>query len=133
MFRRYQKTAEPIPLKAAFAALTSDIITESCFATQENYIEAPDFNAIVLAASEGATDNLHLVLQFKWIVPVVKKLPDKAVVMLLGPGMALLHQFQRVSLKAAWGKDTELETDTLLISTARVKSRRSSSLNMTIK
>ncbi|KAG0650454.1 Cytochrome P450 monooxygenase orf6 [Hyphodiscus hymeniophilus] len=95
IFRRYQKSAEPIPLKAAFAALTSDIITESCFATQENYIEASDFNAIVLVASEGATDNLHFVLQFKWIVPLIKSLPDKVVVMLLGPGMALLHQFQR--------------------------------------
>jgi cytochrome P450 len=45
VFRQYQKAGEVIPLRPAFAALTSDIIAEYCFGGYENYIEAPGFIA----------------------------------------------------------------------------------------
>ncbi|EHL02834.1 putative Trichodiene oxygenase [Glarea lozoyensis 74030] len=62
VFRDYQKTKEPVPLKAAFAALTSDIVTQFCFMMQSDYIEADGFNVMVLKAGEGATDALHVEL-----------------------------------------------------------------------
>lgn len=44
VFRRFQQTGEILPLRPAFAALTSDVISEYCFGRSENYIEAPGFN-----------------------------------------------------------------------------------------
>jgi hypothetical protein len=97
VFRDYQNTKEPVPLKAAFAALTSDIVTQFCFMMQSDYIEAEGFNVMVLKASEGATDALHVVLQFPWLVSLLKLLPDSMMEKMLGPGIGLLQEFQRVS------------------------------------
>jgi hypothetical protein len=96
VFRSYQSKKEPIPLRAAFVALTSDIFTEFCFQNQSNYTEAKEFNAVMLKASEGATDALHVVLQFPWLVPILEQLPDKMMVKMLGPGIGLLQEFQKV-------------------------------------
>ena len=97
IFRTYQKTEKPIPLKPAFAALTSDLITEYCFATQEGYIEAPNFNDIVLETTEGSASQVHIMVHFKWLFPLLMALPDRLVAMMMGPGMALMQQLQKVS------------------------------------
>jgi cytochrome P450 len=97
VFREHRARVEVISLRAAFAALTTDIITESCFSTTENYIEAPEFNSDALASLERGLDNLHFMIHCQWIVPLLKRLPEKLLVGTFGPGMATLLALQHVS------------------------------------
>lgn len=87
-----------LPIRPAFSALTSDIITEYCFGVSENYVEAPDFNAIVLETTDQLTDNMHVTVQWPWLPVLLNKLLNKVVEAMFGQGMALFHVLKRVSL-----------------------------------
>jgi cytochrome P450 len=100
---RYQQTGEVLPMRAAFAAMTSDIIADYCFGTSENYIEAPGFNAIVLEKTDSLTENMHITVQFQWLPRLMDSLPDKIVEGMLGEGMlgegmAKVNELKRVSV-----------------------------------
>lgn len=97
VFRRYQKTGEVLPIRPAFSALTSDVITEYCFGISENYIEAKDFNALVLETTDKLTDNMHITVQWPWLPVLLNKLPDKIVEAIFGEGMATFHVLKRHS------------------------------------
>jgi len=96
VFRTYQKTTKPVPLRPAFAALTSDIIAEYCFGGSENYVEAEWFNIEVLEATDALTENMHITVQFQWLPALMDKLPDKVVEWMVGPGMAKINELKRV-------------------------------------
>jgi hypothetical protein len=98
VLRRYQKTGEVLPIRPAFSALTSDIITENCFGVSENYIEAPDFNVMVLENTDLLTYNMHVTVQWPWLPVLLNNLPDKVVEAMFGQGMALFHVVKRVRL-----------------------------------
>ena len=98
VFRRYQKTKEPIPLRPAFGALTSDIIAEYCFGVNENYIEAPGFNVMVLETTDVLTDTMHVTVQLHWLPKFLNSLPDAIAIGMFGPGMAKFLELKRVSL-----------------------------------
>jgi len=97
VFRRYQSSGEVLPIRPAFGALTSDIITEYCFGISENYIEAPDFNATVLKATDALTDSMHITVQWQWLPQLLDSMPEKWVEGLLGPGMAKFNEMKHVS------------------------------------
>jgi cytochrome P450 len=101
VFRRYQQTGEVLPMRAAFAALTSDIIADYCFGASENYIEAPGFNAVVLETTDSLTENMHITVQFQWLPRLMDSLPDKIVEGMLGEGMAKFNELKRVSVSAS--------------------------------
>jgi hypothetical protein len=101
VFRRYQQTGEVLPLRAAFAALTSDIIADYCFGASENYIEAPGFNAVVLETTDSLTENMHITVQFQWLPRLMDSLPDKVVEGMLGEGMSKFNELKRVSVSAS--------------------------------
>ena len=105
VFRRYQSTGEVLPIRPAFSALTSDVITEYCFGISENYIEAKDFNALVLETTDKLTDNMHVTVQWPWLPVLLNKLPDKFVEAIFGEGMATFHVLRRVSNFTYSGKD----------------------------
>ena len=86
-----------LPMKPAFAALTSDIIAEYCFGGSENYIEAPGFNAMVLETTDALTENMHVTVQLQWLPQLMDRLPDALVEGMLGPGMAKFNELKRVS------------------------------------
>jgi hypothetical protein len=98
VFRRYQKTGEVLPIRPAFAALTSDVIADYCFGSSENYIEAPGFNAMVLETTDTLTENMHITVQFQWLPQLLDRLPDRFVEGMLGEGMAKFNELKRVSL-----------------------------------
>ncbi len=110
VFRRYQKTKEPIPLRPAFGALTSDIIAEYCFGVNENYIEAPGFNVMVLETTDVLTDTMHVTVQLQWLPKFLNSLPDGIVVGMFGPGMAKVLELKRVSSERALFADYKLTT-----------------------
>jgi hypothetical protein len=97
VFRRYQSTGEILPIRPAFSALTSDVITEYCFGISENYIEAKDFNVLVLETTDKLTDNMHVTVQWPWLPVLLNNLPDKFVEAMFGEGMATFHVLRRVS------------------------------------
>jgi hypothetical protein len=101
VFRRYQQTGEVLPMRAAFAALTSDIIADYCFGASENYIEAAGFNAVVLETTDSLTENMHITVQFQWLPRLMDSLPDKIVEGMLGEGMAKFNELKRVSVSAS--------------------------------
>ncbi|PVH78516.1 cytochrome protein [Cadophora sp. DSE1049] len=96
VFRRCQSTKEPIPLRPAFGALTSDIIAEYCFGVSENYVEAPGFNVMVLETTDVLTDSMHVTVQFQWLPKFLNSLPDTIVVGMFGPGMAKFLELKRI-------------------------------------
>jgi hypothetical protein len=98
VLRRYQQTGEVLPMRPAFAALTSDIIADYCFGASENYIEAPGFNAMVLETTDSLTENMHVTVQFQWLPQLMDRLPDKIVEGMLGEGMAKFNELKRVSV-----------------------------------
>jgi cytochrome P450 len=100
VFRRYQRTGEVLPMRPAFAALTSDIIADYCFGTSENYIEAPGFNAMVLETTDSLTESMHLTVQFQWLPQLIDGLPDKLVEGMLGEGMAKFNELKRVGISS---------------------------------
>lgn len=97
VFRRYQSTGEILPIRPAFSALTSDVITEYCFGISENYIEAKDFNALVLETTDKLTDNMHVTVQWPWLPVLLNNLPEKFVEAIFGEGMATFHVLRRHS------------------------------------
>jgi hypothetical protein len=98
VLRRYQRTGEVLPMRPAFAALTSDIIADYCFGASENYIEAPGFNAMVLEATDTLTENMHVTVQFQWLPQLMDRIPDKIVEGMLGEGMAKFNKLKRVTV-----------------------------------
>jgi len=98
VFRNYQSTGEALPIRPAFGALTSDIITEYCFGISENYIEAPGFNAMVLKATDALTDSMHITVQYQWLPQLMDCMPESWVEALLGPGMAKFNEMKHVGL-----------------------------------
>ena len=96
MFRGYKASGAVLPLKPAFAALTSDIIAEYCFGGSENYIEAEGFNAMVLETTDTLTENMHITVQLQWLPKLMDMLPDWLVEGMLGPGMAKFNELKRV-------------------------------------
>lgn len=88
-------------MRAAFAALTSDIIADYCFGASENYIEAAGFNAVVLETTDSLTENMHITVQFQWLPRLMDSLPDKIVEGMLGEGMAKFNELKRVSVPAS--------------------------------
>lgn len=99
VFRRYQKTGEPIPMRPAFGALTSDIIAEYCFGISENYIEAEGFNRVVMEATDALTDNTHITVNAQWLPKVLDALPDRVMEGVFGPGMAKFNLMKRHCIK----------------------------------
>ncbi|KAF4635478.1 hypothetical protein G7Y89_g2627 [Cudoniella acicularis] len=99
VLRRYQRTGEVIPLTPAFSALTSDIIAEYCFGVDENYIEAPGFNAMIMEATDVLIKNMHITVQAQWLPHVLDSLPNGLMEALFGPGLAKYNELKQHCVK----------------------------------
>jgi hypothetical protein len=121
VFRKYQSTGEVLPLRPAFAALTSDIIAEYCFGGSENYIEAEGFNVMVLDTTDVLTENMHVTVQLQWLPKLMDALPDWLVEGMLGPGMAKFNELKRVSFSPF----REFQLQPLRLSPISIASKRS--------
>jgi hypothetical protein len=98
VFRKYQKSGEVLHMKSAFGALTSDIIAEYCFGVNENYIEAPDFNATVLETTEKLAKSMHITVHYPWLPVFMNSLPEGVIEAMFGQGMAIFFALKRVCI-----------------------------------
>jgi Cytochrome P450 len=95
-FRDFQKAREPIPLGLAFAAMTTDIITEYSFSKSYGFLLTPDFAAGWADVMRDASELSLLNKQFGWLLPLLKSMPVW-VVKITNPQMTQLIYLQTVS------------------------------------
>lgn len=77
--REFQRTREPIPLNTAFAAFTSDIITEYFFGRSYNYLDADDFNSAFSELMLGVHKMTGILKHVPGIIPLMEALPNRLV------------------------------------------------------
>jgi hypothetical protein len=94
-FREFQQSGEVLNLGCAYSALTTDVITEYCFARSYGFLGRKDFGwewaRVLLQASEMS----HLLKQFGWLYPTLNAMPNWLVQWMNPPLMHLIN-FQRV-------------------------------------
>ena len=94
-FREFQQSGEVLNLGCAYSALTTDVITEYCFARSYGFLGRKDFGwewaRVLLQASEMS----HLLKQFGWLYPTLNAMPNWLVQWTNPPLMHLIN-FQRV-------------------------------------
>ncbi|EMC97785.1 hypothetical protein BAUCODRAFT_31780 [Baudoinia panamericana UAMH 10762] len=84
------ETRKPVDVELAFMALTTDIITEYCFARSYNFIKHPDFAPDWLKATVGAVEASMLGRYLPFLPAVMKAMPPWLVKMLSPPMMQLV-------------------------------------------
>lgn len=75
-FRDFQRSSQPLELGSAYAALTTDIITEYWFARSYGFLDKPDFMPEWVETWMAASESAHLIKQCPWLVPVMQALPN---------------------------------------------------------
>ncbi|KAH0555914.1 hypothetical protein GP486_006142 [Trichoglossum hirsutum] len=92
--RGFQRSEEPLNLGHAFAALTTDIITEYAYAKTYGFLAKPDFGCEWPAVLAQASEMSHLMKQFGWLYPTMDAMPEWLVLKFNPPLMHLIN-FQR--------------------------------------
>ena len=64
-----------VNLKYAYSGLTTDVITEYCFAKSYNSLSYPDFAADVLDMWMKISEATHMIKQFPWFVDLMRVSP----------------------------------------------------------
>ena len=93
---QYKAIGRTFSLLDAWTCFAGDVITEYCFGTSYDHLQSPNFkenfHETLMAVSEAG----HLTLQFPWIHPLMRAMPDWFVSK-TRPLLRLLKVFQRVS------------------------------------
>ena len=95
--RLLKGTGNPLPLRLAYEALTTDIITEYCMAKSYGHLDQPYWDPKYhdMITKLGAVMYLSRLLPF--LQPILELLPSW-VVLKLDPGMGSWVEFQEVNL-----------------------------------
>ena len=94
--REHAETGSVFALNRAWTAFAGDIITEYVFGASYEHLESPDFQETFHEPFMAASEAGHLTLQFKWMHPLMRSLPDW-VVLKMQPLLWLIIKLQRVS------------------------------------
>ncbi|KAF2115780.1 putative P450 monooxygenase [Lophiotrema nucula] len=89
----YMHSGQPVNMDSAYAALTTDIITEYCFGVSYGYLEQEGFNPEWLPTMLSASESSLLHKQIPWITTLIRSIPN-AVALKLKPEIVNLFQFQ---------------------------------------
>lgn len=93
----YATSGRHFAINRAFTAFSGDVITTYVFGDSYHHLESPDFKESFLEPFMAASESGHIALQFKWIYPVLKMLPDW-LVLKLQPQMYLILQLAKVGV-----------------------------------
>lgn len=74
-FRENYETKQPMNLYHIYTALTTDVITEYCFATSNDCLGKEDFDSYLTVVWMKLSEAAHMVQQFPWLIPMVNTLP----------------------------------------------------------
>ncbi|KAH0541570.1 hypothetical protein FGG08_003982 [Glutinoglossum americanum] len=93
-FEGFKATGEALNLGYAYSALTTDVITEYCFARSYGYLSRENFGGEWADALIQASEMSHLMKQFGWLFPLMDSMPDWFSVW-LNPAIMYLIVFKR--------------------------------------
>ena len=82
-------------LSRGFSAFSADIITQFAFAKCYNHLESPGFEDTFHESYEATGASSHVMLQFPWMLPLMKSMPEWLVVK-IQPLLALTLRMQQV-------------------------------------
>ena len=83
-------------LSRAFSAFSADVITQFAFAKCYNHLDSPGFEETFHEAFQATGAASHIMLQFPWMLPLMKSMPEW-LVLKTQPSLALTLRMQRVS------------------------------------
>ncbi|KAI9767291.1 MAG: hypothetical protein M1839_004535 [Geoglossum umbratile] len=111
--RGFQRSGGVLNLGHAYSALTTDVITEYCFARSYGFLGKDDFGSEWPTVLMQASEMSHLMKQFGWLYPLMDGLPNWFVQWANPPLMYLIN-FQRVRVflilcSAGAGKSTRAD------------------------
>ncbi|KAA6414183.1 MAG: P450 monooxygenase [Lasallia pustulata] len=95
-FRKNYETKQPIDLHHIFSALTTDVITEYCFAASDDCLGKEDLDAHMTVVWMKLSEVSFTIQQFPWLLPIVNALPVWAV-RLINPRL-----YEMVKLDRGW-------------------------------
>jgi len=72
----FEKSGEPFNILLLFRCLTNDIITTYAFGESNNYLDVPDFNALLFDTFRDLLKMIYLTDHFDFILPMIDGLPD---------------------------------------------------------
>lgn len=73
--RENYETKQPMNLRHLYSALTTDVITEYCFASSDHCLGKKDLDAYMTVVWIKLSEAAHMLQQFPWMVPMVNTLP----------------------------------------------------------
>lgn len=91
-------TGAVVNLIPAFAAMTTDIICQYCFAAPYGFLDATDFAPEWHKAMMDASEGVHFFKQFPWLESLLRSLPGLAAK--VAPQLASLFSLRKVSMSS---------------------------------
>ena len=92
---KHMESGQPANMRLAYSALTGDIITQYCFGFCYNHLESAGFEEAFHEAFGAVAAFGHVALQFPWIHPVLRRMPDSWNIA-MNPSLAKMLQLQAV-------------------------------------
>ena len=85
-----------VDLNRAFCAFSGDVVTQLTFAKCYNHLDSPGFVETFHESFKAAGAASHVMLQFPWMLPLMKSMPEW-VVLKTQPLLFLTLRMQQVS------------------------------------
>jgi cytochrome P450 len=92
----YRQLGQPVSLRPAYSAFTTDVVTNYCFNKSWEHLEHPDFDQEWQEVTFGTMKGLNLLKQAPWLYKIVRAMPV-VVVEWLAPTFKMLFAFENVS------------------------------------
>ena len=76
-------SGQPLRMNLLYSATTSDIISDYCFGKSFNNLDKDDLNEPYFSAFHEASRSYHVACFNPWLVPTIRALPQKVVVLFM--------------------------------------------------
>ncbi|CAG8974551.1 hypothetical protein HYALB_00005824 [Hymenoscyphus albidus] len=90
----FKKSGQPMPMRLAYQALTTDVVTAYALNKSWHHLDSPDFSPEWVATVKATAEMGNLVKQVPWLISFFNVLPD-FVIEAVFPGMLLLINWRR--------------------------------------
>lgn len=94
-------TGQPVNLKYAYIALTSDIITEYAYCKPLGALDEEDFNPMLHSSAMVSSEASHIFSQLEWVFPMLQLLPE-SFVKKMSPEIGVVLDWTAVSALFGW-------------------------------
>lgn len=92
----YRQSGQPVSLRPAYSAFTTDVVASYCFNKSWKHLEYPDFNERWQEVVFGTLGSGNLLKQAPWLYTVIRAVPAD-IVEWLAPTFKMLFALENVS------------------------------------